>query len=58
MPGAYAHIAIVNDAQKAAHTVGLRDETLMALGLYLKYVELGAVSPDYPYLALGGEQAK
>ena len=58
MPGAYAHIAIVNDAQKAAHTVGLRDETLMALGLYLKYVELGAVSPDYPYLALGREQAK
>lgn len=58
MPGAYAHIAIANDAQKAAQTVGLRDETLMALGLYLKYVELGAVSPDYPYLALGGDQAK
>ncbi|MEJ2801590.1 zinc dependent phospholipase C family protein [Comamonadaceae bacterium PP-2] len=58
MPGAYAHIAIANDAQKKAHTVGLREQTLLALGLHLKYVELGAVSPDYPYLTLGSGQAK
>jgi hypothetical protein len=52
MPGAYAHIAIVNDAQKHTKTHKLRDETAAILGLYLKYVELGAVAPDYPYLAL------
>ncbi len=53
MPGAYAHIAIVNDAQKRTDTVGLSDETAESLALYLKYIELGAVSPDYPYLAIG-----
>jgi hypothetical protein len=56
MPGAYAHIAVVNDAQKRTDSVKLRDETTASLGLNLKYVELGAVSPDYPYLAL--RQAK
>jgi hypothetical protein len=52
MSGAYTHIAIVNDAQKRTDSVKLRNETAISLGLNLKYVELGAVSPDYPYLAL------
>ena len=56
MPGAYAHIAIVNDAQKRVDSVSLQKQTALALGRYLKYVELGAVGPDYPYLAL--KQAK
>lgn len=56
MPGAYAHIAIVNDAQKRVKQAGLRTETAALLGRHLKFVELGAVSPDYPYLALN--QAK
>lgn len=56
MPGAYAHIAVVNDAQKRAGSAGLRRETLLAIGQNLKYVELGAVSPDYPYLTLGRAQ--
>lgn len=51
MPGAYAHIAVVNDAQKRAGSAGLRDQTAAALGRHLKFAELGAVSPDYPYLA-------
>lgn len=51
MPGAYAHIAVVNDAQKRAGAAGLRDQTAAALGRFLKFAELGAVSPDYPYLA-------
>lgn len=51
MPGAYAHIAVVNDAQKRAGSAGLRDKTAAALGRFLKFAELGAVSPDYPYLA-------
>lgn len=58
MPGAYAHIAVVNDAQKRAGSVGLRDDTLVSLGLFLKYAELGAVSPDYPYLTLKRGQKK
>lgn len=58
MPGAYAHIAVVNDAQKRAGSAGLRDDTLVGLGLFLKYAELGAVSPDYPYLTLKRGQKK
>jgi hypothetical protein len=58
MPGAYAHLALVNDAQKRAEAAGLRDDTLASLGLYLKYLELGSVSPDYPYLALKRGQKK
>jgi Zinc dependent phospholipase C len=56
MPGAYAHIAIVNDAQKRVDSVQLQSQTALTLGRYLKYVELGAVGPDYPYLAI--KQAK
>lgn len=52
MPGAYAHLSVVNDAQKRAEGAGLREETLVSLGLHLKFLELGAVSPDYPYLTL------
>lgn len=58
MPGAYAHIAVVNDAQKRADSAGLREDTLVNLGLYLKYAELGAVSPDYPYLTLKSGQKR
>ncbi|NKE68624.1 zinc dependent phospholipase C family protein [Ramlibacter sp. RBP-2] len=52
MSGAYAHLAVVNDAQKHAEAAGLREDTLVALGLHLKFLELGSVSPDYPYLSL------
>lgn len=58
MPGAYAHLSVVNDAQKRADAIGLRDDTLASLGLYLKFVELGSVSPDYPYLTLKRGQKK
>lgn len=58
MPGAYTHLAVVNDAQKRAEAAGLREDTLASLGLYLKFVELGAVSPDYPYLTLKRGQKK
>ena len=58
MSGAYAHISVVNDAQKRAAGAGLREDTLAALGLYLKFLELGSVSPDYPYLALNRRQKK
>lgn len=31
MPGAYAHITVVNDAQKRAEAAGLREDTLASL---------------------------
>lgn len=53
MPGAYAHISIVNETQKRTAAAGLRRQTSFILSRNLKYLELGAVSPDYPYLAFG-----
>jgi hypothetical protein len=58
MPGAYAHIAVVNAAQKDAESAELHDDTLANLGLNLKFLELGCVSPDYPYLSLKTGQRK
>ena len=52
MPGAYAHLSVVNSVQKRAESVGLRWDTLACLGRDLKFVELGSVSPDYPYLSM------
>ena len=51
MPGAYAHITAVNVARERLEG----QETFPQKGLsivfdWLKYVELGAVGPDYPYL--------
>jgi hypothetical protein len=56
MPGAYAHLSVVNDAQKRAEAAGLREDTLASLGLHLKFLELGSVSPDYPYLSRRRDQ--
>lgn len=54
MPGAYAHITLINLAREPARLEAgssmLRPAAL-ALGQWLKCCELGAVSPDYPYLA-------
>lgn len=54
MPGAYAHIAIVNVARETAdlEAAGLDGSAITAVLDYLNYCELGAVSPDYPYLDL------
>jgi hypothetical protein len=53
MPGAYAHITVVNHAQKMMRKTTISRTTKYALGMHLKYAELGAVSPDYPYLSAG-----
>ena len=53
MAGAYAHITVVNHAQKLARTALRSSEVKYALAMNLRYLELGAVSPDYPYLATG-----
>lgn len=55
MPGAYAHITLVNLAREPARLEagpGMPAAAALALGRWFKYCELGAVSPDYPYLAL------
>ena len=56
MSGAYAHITVVNHAQKMTKATAISNETKYALGRHLPYAELGAVSPDYPYLAVGQSQ--
>ena len=56
MPGAYAHITLVNLAREPARLEsgpGMPNPASLALGQWLKCCELGAVSPDYPYLAIG-----
>lgn len=58
MSGAYTHLTIANDARALARKIGLRRTTLAAIGTHLKYVELGAVSPDYPYLSIKRSQTR
>lgn len=51
MPGAYAHITAVNVAQKMMEQQpGFPPEGLPIIFDWLKFCELGAVSPDLPYL--------
>lgn len=60
MPGAYAHMTLVNilrDPTRLEATPGFTDEAISALLEYFRFTELGAVSPDYPYLAIGDSNA-
>lgn len=56
MPGAYAHLTLVNIAKETAAldaTEGMTSAASMALLVNFRYCELGALAPDYPYLNLG-----
>ena len=53
MAGAYAHLTVVNHAQKLARNALRSADVKFSLAMHLRYLELGAVSPDYPYLAVG-----
>jgi hypothetical protein len=59
MPGAFAHITLVNEATGTHYLdeYKIEGEAYDALLEYFEYCELGAVSPDYPYLALTEEHA-
>lgn len=57
MPGAHAHIAVVNAAQKESDAAGLRKVTSRNLARDLKYLALGAVGSDHPHHALKARQA-
>ena len=61
MPGAYTHLSVVAVAgspQKISRLGGLDNKTIGPILTYAKYTELGAVSPDYPYLHIGNEDSK
>ena len=52
MPGAYAHLTLVNMIREPARLES-RDfspDAIVSLLDYFRFCELGAVSPDYPYL--------
>lgn len=54
MSGAYAHITLGNLCrEKLPQYPKISAESVRAVSSFLEYVELGAISPDYPYL--GGE---
>lgn len=60
MPGAYAHITLVNELrepQRLEGIPGFSDDAITSVLDYFKFCELGAVSPDYPYLAIGDNNA-
>lgn len=60
MPGAYTHLTVANLAREPARLEsgpGISGAAGLALGRWFKYCELGAVSPDYPYLAVGNSGA-
>ena len=55
MPGSYAHITLVNEASEKRRLKGIAGfprEAVDAAGLHLNFLELGCISPDYPYLML------
>jgi hypothetical protein len=61
MPGAYAHLTLVNELrepQRLEAVPGFPPDAIAALLDHFKFCELGAVSPDYPYLAIGDAGAK
>lgn len=60
MPGAYAHITLVNLLKEPARLEaipGFPSDAISAVLDYFKFCELGAVSPDYPYLAIQDKKA-
>lgn len=60
MPGAYAHMTLVNMLREPARLEAIPafpEEAIPAILDYFKYCELGAVSPDYPYLSIGDSSA-
>ncbi|GGO74047.1 zinc dependent phospholipase C family protein [Bowmanella pacifica] len=54
MPGAFAHITAANEACDTTSLMGMDMpvSAKLALSQNPKYIELGCVSPDYPYLAI------
>ena len=61
MSGAYAHLTMVNlmrESKRLETELRFSNPASAALLTNLKFCELGAVSPDYPYLAVGDSGAE
>jgi hypothetical protein len=61
MPGSYAHITLVNEASEKRRLKGIAGfprEAIDAASLHLNFLELGCISPDYPYLDLTSGDSK
>ena len=60
MAGAYAHLTVVNKSftESELEELGLSNDALSVLADYSSFIELGSVSPDYPYLAITEEHKK
>lgn len=54
MPGAFAHITAANRlfSTNSLQTLDMPNEAKFILSTNVKFIELGCVSPDYPYLAI------
>ncbi|MBL4693209.1 MAG: zinc dependent phospholipase C family protein [Magnetovibrio sp.] len=51
MPGAYAHLTLINlTHNKADNDAAVPVNVKIATGDHLQFCELGGISPDYPYL--------
>ena len=60
MPGAFAHIILVNELKEPRRLEGIPGfgpDAITSVLDFFKFCELGAVSPDYPYLAVGDSHA-
>jgi hypothetical protein len=61
MPGSYAHITLVNLASEKRRLSGIDGfprEAIDAANLHLNFLELGCISPDYPYLDVTSGDSK
>ncbi|MCL5422845.1 MAG: zinc dependent phospholipase C family protein [Nitrospirae bacterium] len=61
MPGSYAHIALVNlasEKRRLNRIDGFPREATDAANLHVNFMELGCISPDYPYLDLASGDSK
>lgn len=57
MSGAYAHITLANQCRPLIRKAKISQATGYAVSTFLAYAELGAISPDYPYLGSEGPWA-
>ncbi len=61
MPGSYAHITVVNLASEKRRLSLVKDfprEAIDAANLNVNFLELGCISPDYPYLDIASGDSK
>ena len=58
MPGAFAHITAVNLASegKTLKNLNISNKAKFIISQNIEFIELGCVSPDYPYLKIGDKE--